>query len=99
MDVRSTNQYAAPVIDTTATRNTSHADPVDRTELVKAVRRLEKASLGDTNSLFGARNEMTFHLDRDTRRTVVKIVNRETGEVVQQFPAEEVLRLAAQAKR
>jgi uncharacterized FlaG/YvyC family protein len=42
----------------------------------------------------GDKNELTFSLDRRTRRPVVKIVNRVTNEVVQQIPNEEVLRLA-----
>lgn len=95
MEVRSLNQYAPPAADPAGTRNSPTVDPVDRRELVKAVRKLEKASLEDGNSLFGARNEMRFQVDRDTKRTVIKIVSRQTGEVVQQFPAEEVLRMAA----
>lgn len=43
----------------------------------------------------GVNNEMTFALDRDTRRTVVRIVDRETREVVRQIPSEEILRMAA----
>lgn len=100
MDVRSTNPYSAPpVVETVATKNGPALDPVDRQELVKAVRQLEKANAGDRNSLFGGRNEMRFQVDRDTRRTVIKIVSRQTGEVVQQFPAEEVLRLAARLSK
>jgi uncharacterized FlaG/YvyC family protein len=42
--------------------------------------------------LFGHDNELTFVLDRASRRAVVRIVNRDTHEVIQQIPAEYVLR-------
>ncbi len=96
MEVRSANQIPPPAAaDSLSPRNAPKLDPVDRRELVKAVRQLERANQDDTSSPFGARNEMRFQVDRDTRRTVIKIVSRQTGEVVQQFPAEEVLRMAA----
>jgi len=43
-------------------------------------------------------NELTFFLDPSTRRTIVKIVNRQTQEVVEQIPSEVVLRLAENLK-
>ena len=46
----------------------------------------------------GNNNELTFSLDRQSRRPVIKIVNRETNEVVQQIPNEQVLRLAEDLK-
>ena len=39
-------------------------------------------------------NDLTFSLDRYTRSPVVKLVNRQTNEVVAQIPNEQVLRLA-----
>lgn len=41
-----------------------------------------------------AHNQLTFAVDRDSGRTLVKIVNRETNELIKQIPAEEVLRIA-----
>jgi flagellar protein FlaG len=43
-------------------------------------------------------NDLTFSLDRYTRRPVVKLVNRQTNETVAQIPNEEVLRLAQDLK-
>ena len=43
-------------------------------------------------------NELTFSLDRRSRRPVIKIVNRSTNEIVAQIPSEEVLRLADDLK-
>lgn len=58
-------------------------------ELIQAVRGL------DLEATFGAAKELTFVFDRATRRALVRIVDRETKEVVLQIPAEEVLRMAA----
>ena len=44
--------------------------------------------------IFGQDNELTIALDRGTKRTVVRLVDRKTGEVVRQIPAETLLRLA-----
>ena len=57
-------------------------------ELIQAVRALNGAEV------FGQSQELQFSLDRDTRRPILKIVDRKTGEVVSQIPAESVLRLA-----
>ena len=61
-------------------------------EIIQAVRAVNASvQLGDSN-------ELTFSLDRQSRRPVIKIVNRETNEVVQQIPNEQVLRLAEDLK-
>ena len=68
------------------------AQLAERRELVQAVREIEKTKLP------GDGNEMRIALDRDTKRPVVRIVNRETGELIQQFPTEEVIRMAQRLK-
>lgn len=40
------------------------------------------------------RRELHFSVDTDTGRTVVKVINSDTDEVVRQIPSEEVIRLA-----
>lgn len=68
----------------------------DRQEVVKAVRALEKAGeLPEARIPHGFRNEIAYAFDRDARRTVVRILDRETGELIQQIPSEEILRRAA----
>lgn len=57
-------------------------------ELISAVRALNGAEV------FGQNQELTFSLDRDSRRTVLRIVDKKTGEVIAQLPPEHVLRLA-----
>jgi flagellar protein FlaG len=70
--------------------------PQERTEqqqLIRAVKAVNEAQL------FGQESELTFAFDRQTRRTVVKIVNKETQEVIRQIPSEYLLRLAEEARR
>jgi len=57
-------------------------------ELIQAVKALNAAEL------FGQNQELTFALDRETRRPVVRIIDRKTNEVIRQIPPELLLRLA-----
>jgi flagellar protein FlaG len=59
-------------------------------ELIQAVRALNKAEL------FGQQNELTFTFDRQSRRPLLRIVDRETKEVIRQIPPESVLRMSEQ---
>jgi flagellar protein FlaG len=61
---------------------------VENRSLIKAVKAL------NATELFGQNNELTFVLDRETHRPLVRIVNRETREVIRQIPAEHALRMA-----
>ena len=68
------------------------ATPQQR-ELIQAVKAL------DITQLFGRDKEVTFVMDRASKRAVVRIVDRSTGDVLQQIPAEFVLRMAEEQKR
>ena len=57
-------------------------------ELIRAVTKLNEAEK------FGNDRELTFLLDRETGRPVVRIIDKKTREVIQQFPPEYVLRMA-----
>jgi uncharacterized FlaG/YvyC family protein len=61
-------------------------------EVIQAVRAVNASDKLDEH--LGDHNELTFSLDRRTRRPVITIVNRHTHEVIQQIPNEDVLRLA-----
>ena len=65
----------------------------DQRTLIQAVRAVNAAEM------FGQDNELTFIVDRMSRRAVVRIVNRETREVVEQIPSEYVLRMAEELRR
>jgi flagellar protein FlaG len=63
-----------------------------RSEVVQAVKALNESKM------FGEENDLVFQRDPQTRRMLIKVVNRKTREVINQVPPEYVLRLAADAK-
>jgi formylmethanofuran dehydrogenase subunit B len=65
----------------------------ERRVLIQAVRSVNAAEL------FGQQHELSFAVDRESRRPVVRIVDRKTRTVVQQIPSESVLRLAEELKQ
>jgi flagellar protein FlaG len=69
------------------------AAAVEQRELIHAVKAVNEAEL------FGLNNELTFILDRKSHRPVLRIVDRETREVVRQIPPEYALELARNLKR
>ena len=68
------------------------ATPAVNQDIVQAVKALSETEL------FGQNNELTFVLDRETRRPVLRIINRQTNEVIRQIPPESALRLAEDLK-
>jgi len=76
-----------------AVSDTTHSIPIQANrEVIQAVRAV------NASGKLGDKNQMTFSLDRRTRRPIITIVNRDTNEVVDQIPSEEVLRLAENLK-
>lgn len=59
-------------------------------QAVKAVNRIQ---------LFGDQNELTFALDPESHKPVLRIVDRITNEVVRQIPSDYVLQLARELKK
>lgn len=57
-------------------------------ELIQAVKAL------NGTELFGYDSELTFVFDRESRKALVRVVDKRTREVILQIPAEEVLRMA-----
>jgi Flp pilus assembly pilin Flp len=49
--------------------------------------------------LSGSSNELTFTVNRFTQRSAIRVVNRETRDVIRQIPAEYVLRVAEDVGR
>jgi len=71
------------------------SDPKDSIQIQAANREVIQAVRAvNASDKLGDKNELTFSLDRHTRRPIVKIVNRDTKEVVEQIPSEQVLLLA-----
>jgi flagellar protein FlaG len=61
-------------------------------EVIQAVKAL------NGSELFGQNEELEFQMDSATKRLVVRVLNRETKEVVTQVPPEYVLRMAQDLK-
>ncbi|MBI4873297.1 MAG: flagellar protein FlaG [Acidobacteria bacterium] len=61
---------------------------VEQRQLIRAVSAL------NATDLFGADRELSFAVDRESRRIVVRIVDRNTSEVIQEIPPKYVLRMA-----
>jgi len=59
-------------------------------QIIMAVRGLNKSEL------MGQNRSLSFIRDPETHRPVVQIVDRETGDVIDQIPAEVVLQMAAE---
>jgi len=62
-------------------------EQAEHQDLIRAVRLINATDALDNN-------ELTFSMDRETKRPIIKIVDRKTQEVVQQIPSEQVLRIA-----
>jgi flagellar protein FlaG len=93
MDVSSVNPLAANLGVPREEPAAPGPPAQERQALIQAVRAVNAAEL------FGHNNELTFVLDRATRRAIVRIVDRKTREVVDQIPAEYVLRMAEELNR
>ena len=59
--------------------------------LIQAVKAVNAAEL------FGHENETTYIIDRAAKIAVVRVVNKQTGEVVQQIPTQQLLKMAEES--
>jgi len=64
----------------------------ERRELVKAIKAI------NATEFFGENYELTFVMDRETHRPLMRIVDRQTREVIRQLPPEYTLRLAEEMR-
>jgi uncharacterized FlaG/YvyC family protein len=84
---------SAPAIDPSfASVRDSVTIQKENREVIRAVRAI------NASGNLGNDQELVFSLDRQTRRPVIKIVNRITSEVLRQIPNERVLHLAEDLK-
>ncbi|MCX6621071.1 MAG: flagellar protein FlaG [Acidobacteria bacterium] len=65
----------------------------EQRRVAAAVRQLNGAGI------FGTINALTFARDTESHRLVVRIINRETREIVQELPPEYILRMSQQSGR
>ncbi|MBK9166928.1 MAG: flagellar protein FlaG [Bryobacterales bacterium] len=80
---------------TQLTPNSPQSAPSRRTE-----QRQVETAVATINASGALRSsEITFSRPTDSDRMVIQVVDRDTGEIIQQIPAEQVLRLAEAIKR
>jgi uncharacterized FlaG/YvyC family protein len=85
-----------PRVDST-NLNTAVNAPAPATEIpvrdvISAVHEVNKSEF------LGEGRQLSFTRDPDTRRPVIQIVDRSTGEVLDQIPPETILQMAQQLK-
>ena len=61
---------------------------VENRDLIRSIKSI------NASELFSEGSELTFALDRETKRPVVRVVNQQTGEILWQAPPEYMLHLA-----
>ena len=64
-------------------------------DLAAMQKRLDQAIESLNNQLQSSQTNLGFSIDSETDIVMVKVTNKETGELVRQIPAEAVVRLAA----
>src|SRR5581483_4026736 len=90
MQIGSVNSLMpAPPVDPTPANN---QEPMLAKQVATAVRALNQSGM------YGQDRELQFARDPGTKTMVIKVVQQQTGEVIEQIPPEEVLR-AAEALR
>jgi flagellar protein FlaG len=70
------------------------APPVSPEQRAEQQRMIHAVQAINQAELFGDSSELTFTFDRSTRRMILRLVDRETKELIRQIPAEYLLRLA-----
>lgn len=84
------------------------AESISSQELTQSVDNSEQATQGvgnieiavsEVSEFVQARNrQLAFSIDEDSRRSVVKVTDSDSGEVIRQIPSEEVLALSERIK-
>jgi flagellar protein FlaG len=85
-----TSAYASAAQSYTAAPNyvSSSASPANQSVLAQAVQAV------NNSDLLGPENELTFVVDRAAHMVVIRLVNKDTREMIEQIPAQDVVRIA-----
>ena len=92
MNVSSINNLTAAA-SVSAESPPAHPLTEDQRTLIHAVKAVNAAGI------LGEENELTFVVERGSPRAVARIVNKATRQLVQQIPAEYVVRMAEEINR
>jgi flagellar protein FlaG len=91
MDISGVSRSIEPIAATMPVIPVEKA--AEHREVVQAVKAL------NGTEMFGPENELQFQKDPRTQRMILRVVNRDTKEVLSQVPTEYVLRLVVDMKR
>lgn len=78
---------AAEAVAKSAAQPAQQTAPIDPQQVQQAVEKLKMAMPSKANAL-------QFSLDDQTGKTVVRVVDTETGELIRQIPSEELMEIA-----
>jgi flagellar protein FlaG len=75
--------------------NRVDADPsISTPEPTPTIEKLEQAAARVKDVLRGTTSRLEIEIDSDSHKAVIKILNGESGEIIRQIPAQELLDLA-----
>ena len=80
--------HAAPQVQAPAGAKPAVAPNEQQRSLVRA------AATVNAVQAFGPDNEVTYQVDRKAHQVVIRVVNSKTGQLINQIPAEYLLRMA-----
>jgi uncharacterized FlaG/YvyC family protein len=80
--------HTAPQVHAAAGPKPAAAPSEQQRSLIRAVATVNAAQA------FGSDNEVTYQVDRKAQQVVVRVVNRKSGQLISQIPAEYLLRMA-----
>jgi flagellar protein FlaG len=99
-DMRAGNSAHAPVpVDTAQHTETLPQPAAQATPAVKATGKLTSSELqnmvdGINRTMKQMNNTLQFSVDQESQRTVIKVLDSETGDVIRQFPSDEALAIS-----
>ena len=91
------NAVRSPTGQTTAAAQTSAVESpkaIKRTEDAATLEQVNQAVKNINNSLQTLSQDLEFSVDSDSQRTVIKVIDQKTKEVIRQIPSEEALEIA-----
>lgn len=68
------------------------AQPLEREQLEKMAQQLQEF-MGEMN------RSLQFQVDEDSGRDVIKVLDKDTGDIIKQYPSEEVLNLVSKLSK
>lgn len=75
------------------------AQTVDKTEELNSGSQTIEGAVAEISEFVQAQNrQLQFSIDEDSKRSVVKVTDAESGEIIRQIPSEEVLALSERIK-